>query len=177
MLETESIHYMRDIQGSGVSKALKKTGWTYTGIPLCVPIVEENGNTAVAAAWLTPTTIGLNLSYATASDYVGCGLSTLASALIVVAYQNLNPDVDALIHAQFDCENYGSLGVAKNLGLSEAEEMGFDVGEGPGTRSFVGAKAPFSMVSPLARSLVWSRLHTCDESRHSPIFIRNNPTL
>jgi hypothetical protein len=177
MLETESIFYMRDIHGVGASSALKKTGWEYNGTPLCVPIVEEHGNTAVAAAWLTPTTVGLNLSYATASDYVGCGLSTLAAALVLVVYQNLNPGKDCIVHAQFDCENHGSLGVAKNLGMVESESMGFDVGEGPGTRSFVGAKAPLSMISPIARSIVWSRIYMRDETLWSRSLSANTPQL
>lgn len=163
MLEDESSSYMRDINGSGASNALKDTGWIYQGEPLCVPIVEDAGQRAVAAAWLTKTSMGLNLSFATAQRYAGQGFSTLACALVLVAYRNMHPDAELLVHAQFDSENHGSLGVVNHLGLVQSDDFKFSVSSRGALREFYGAKAPISDLMPKARDIIRSRVYLREE--------------
>jgi hypothetical protein len=131
----------RDICGPDIGYVMRKTGWFFTGKPVCICAYEGNSIVPVSAAWVAPirwetatggegkdSLSGVNFSYATSQNFAGNGLTKILTStayLCALESQLICPDAD--LNIQCDRSNEASIGVAQSLGFTRNPDCDFNV--------------------------------------------------
>jgi len=152
-------HRLADVDGPQAEAiARHHVGWRFsdTEPPVCVMAVPAGSSDCVAIGWASPTSLGVNLTYAVAQGAQGRGLAkrVISLALLELAESSARLPAGGLVHAQFDITNLASAAVAHALGLSADPVLEFQCALPGGlTRHFRGACGSTATALELARTI------------------------
>lgn len=151
-------HRLADVDGPQAEAIARHVGWKFsdTEPPVCVMAVPAGSRDCVAVGWASPTSLGVNLTYAVAQGVQGQGLAKRVTslALLELAASEGGLPPCGLVHAQFDIANLASAAVAHALGLSTNPALELRcMLPGGSTRHFLGACGFTARVLELARTI------------------------
>lgn len=147
-----------DLCGPEMGAIMLKTGWSFGGNFLngahAVVTARDQSGKAQAIGWAIETELGLNLSYAVASQHEGKGLGHMVASMAIVEADRQYGGFDndrLVVHAQWRADNYASGNLAYRLGLQQDAGLAFQVDLKNGPIHFHGASLTAKSAVDMAR--------------------------